>query len=133
MTILLCISGLAFLISFGSWLLFENQRRGEKVLFESTATGSFVIVLIPFLSFVMLNFVLNKLSDIHWLWLLIISVIIMPLLGGPLTEMYSSILGYKTTKQIDLRTGEINKKVNVHIVDAFITFGVGIIFYFIGK
>ena len=103
MTILLSISAFGFLISFGSWEHFEKQRKVEKVTLESTAIGSLIITFIPLLSFIMLNLVLNKLVAIHWFWLLIASIIGIPLLSNPLTDMYSSILGVKTTKQIDLR------------------------------
>lgn len=130
---LLILSGFAFLISFGSWAHFERQTKGENVRFKSSAIGSLIIALVPFLSFVFLNLILNKLSDFHWFWLLIVSIIIMPLLGSPLTEIYSSVFGYKITKKIDLRTGDINKKINVHMIDAFISFGVGIVLYVIGK
>ncbi len=133
MNITLILSAIAFIVSFGSWSNFERQRKNEPILFESSAIGALIITVTPILCFIMLNLTLNKLIDVSWFWNLLISIVLMVLLSNLLAEIYALFLGIKSTKKIDLMTGEMNKKVNIYIMNAFITFGVGVILYFIGK
>jgi hypothetical protein len=130
MNIYLTLSIIAFLISFGSYTQFEIKKKGEIILIQKSAIGSFIMFLIPLLSILMLNLTLNLLIELNWFLVLIVSIIIAPLLGNPLALIYSHILGFKTTKKINLRTLEADKKVNNHLIDAFITFGIGMILYF---
>lgn len=80
----------------------------------------------------MLFFTLSEIWELKWFWNILISIVLVFVLSNILAGFYSSILGYKTKPHLSLLQGGYVRN-NIHIVDALITFTIGVIIYFIAK
>jgi len=123
---MLYLSLLLFLISIGSMIL--QRAKNPDALIEGSLNGKLLITLGSFLPFIMLFFTIRELWELKWYWNILISIILTYVLSRLLAKFYSSILGYKTKPQPPLYV-----RYNMHIIDAIITFAVGLIIFFISK
>lgn len=133
MNILQIISCVAFLISIGSCARFHMIFLKDDYMKFIHGNKRYLYGLIAILSFVYVNFIVNRLFDINWFWCFIISLAIAPIIGNPLTEFYATYFGFTYTKKIDIRTGEMDKKIYTYYVDALITFIIGIILFYLSR
>lgn len=127
---MLYISILLFLISIGSMSL--QRAKNPDAMVENSSSGMFLMTLGSVLPFIMLFFTVNELWELKWYWNVLISIGLTFLLSQILASLYCSILGYKTKPQFSLLQGGYVRH-NIHIIDAIITFVIGIIIFFISK
>lgn len=93
------------------WKLFENIFR--------TISAIFIILII------------SNILNIKWYWSILIYLIISYPLIMFLSPSYFRYFGYKTKPKFNLALGKYIRE-EVYIIDAFITFLLGVIFFIIG-
>lgn len=124
------IGSILFLISIGSMRI--HRTKNADAMIENSISGKLLLSALPLLSFVMLILNLNNITNIKWYWNFVIATLFTFLLSVLLANIYSSILGYKSKPSISLMAGGYVKH-NLHIIDAIITFVIGIILYFVSN
>lgn len=127
---MLYISIILFLISIGSMSL--QRAKNPDAMIENSSSGMLIMTITSILPFTMLFLTISEIWELKWYWNILISIILTFVLSNILANLYSSILGYKTKPQLSLVQGGYVRH-NIHIVDAIITFAVGLIIYFITK
>lgn len=127
---MLYLSLLLFLISIGSMSL--QRTKNPDAMIENSSNGMFLMTIGSILPFVMLLLTISELWELKWYWNILISIILTFMLSSFLARFYSSILGYKTKPQLSLLEGGYIRH-NIHIIDAIITFVIGMIVFFISK
>lgn len=127
---MLYLSLLLFLISIGSMSL--QRTKNPDAMIENSSNGMFLMTIGSILPFVMLLLTISELWELKWYWNILISIILTFMLSRFLAGFYSSILGYKTKPQLSLLEGGYIRH-NIHIIDAIITFVIGMIVFFISK
>lgn len=113
-----------FIISQGSIAI--HRLKNADAISEHTMSG--FLVILTFLPLLMIVLSLIYLMDLKWYWSTIFSFLLTRLFSVSLAEIYSSIFGYKSKPQLSLRAGGMVKH-NLHIVDFFITFFLGLILF----
>jgi len=117
------------LISIGSMRFYWVQN--DEAPIEYSMIGKLLLQLLPVISFIFLTILISNIGDLKWYWSLIISILAVLVLSNIFANIYSSsILGVKTKPQISLRAGGI-VRYHVHIINAIITFALGLILFFI--
>jgi hypothetical protein len=127
---MLYLSALLFLISIGSMNL--QRTKNPDAMIESSTNGSLFMSLGSILPFVMLFFTMSAIWELKWFWNILISTILTFMLSTFLAGFYCSILGYRSKPQFSLIVGGYVRH-NIHIVDAIITFAVGVVIFILVK
>jgi len=128
MTYLQVVSAVLFLISIGSMSI--HRTKNADAMIENSFGGKLLLTVFSLIPFVFLTIVISNIGNLKWYWSFIISIIIIFMLSGILTDIYSSILGYKSKPSLSLRAGG-HVRYNLHIFDAIITFVLGLILYIV--
>lgn len=125
---MLYISLILFLISKGSIKL--HRLKNQDALIEGSTNGKIVLLAISLVQFAMIFKTINDITSFNFFWVLIITIGAEVVFSKLLADLYSSVLGYKSKPTISyLESGFV--KHNLHLVDALITFVIGLIFYFL--
>lgn len=122
------ISLILFLISKGSIKL--HRLKNQDALIEGTTNGKIILLAISLVQFALIFKTINDITRLNFFWIFIITIGTEVILSKPLADLYSSILGYKSKPTISYMEGGFVKH-NLHLVDALITFIIGLIFYFL--
>ena len=124
------ISLVLFLISIGSIRL--QRTKNPDAMIEFSMGGNLLLSVLPLFAFVMVILNLNNITNIKWYWNFIIAILFNFPLSVLLANIYSSFLGYKSKPSLSLITFDYVKH-NLHIIDAIITFVIGLILYFVSN
>lgn len=122
-TTILIISAVLILISQGSIL--THRVRNSDAFWEYSKKGQIILFFATVAPFIVFVITMNKLIDLSWYWVLIISVVIIRLIPQHLTPYYYTLLGYKSKPIFKLSEGGF-VRFNLHIVDFCITFIAGL-------
>ena len=121
-SLILCI--VLFIISIGS--INKHRKKNPDSIAESSFKGKLLLFICTLLPFITLIISVSTLFDLKWYWSLIISFIGIFFLQDGLSTLYCSIFGYKTKPHLSLFEGKM-VRYNMQIVDAVITFVIGLI------
>lgn len=124
------ISSVLLLISIGSMRI--HRTKNADAMIENSISGKLLLSALPLSAFVLLVLNLNNIINIKWYWNFGIATFFTFLLSVLLANIYSSILGFKSKPSPSLMTGTYVKH-NLHIIDAVITFVIGLILYFVSN
>ena len=130
MNYILIGSVILFIMSIGS--MNKHRAKNSDSMMENSINGNIILSLFTLLPFIMLVITVNKILDFKWYWNLIISFVISALTWDTLSSIYSSLFGYKSKPSMSLQAGGYVRH-NIYIIDALITFGLGLIIYLIGR
>ena len=106
-----------------------HRGRNQDAAMESSINGKLLLLFFTLLPFVMLVVSISTLLDLKWYWSLIISIVVAILFGKLFATLYSSVFGYK--QKMDKIVLDLGGYPNLHIVDALITFILGVLLYII--
>jgi hypothetical protein len=126
-TFFLILSAILFLISFGSIL--KHRVENPDSIMEGFLLGKQLLFLCVLLPLIMLFISINSLSDLKWYWNLIIVWVITGF-KDIFSTLYSIFFGYKSKPTLDLIAGGM-VRYNIYIIDALITFVLGLILFLI--
>lgn len=130
MKILIYFAAILFIIAIGS-ILKQRQKNPDAIL-GSSVSGQLIMYAIPLASFVLLILCLTKITTLMWFWNIPIAFLVHIVSWQYLTDIYSSVFGIKTKPQISIFQGGMVKH-NLHIIDALVTFGLGLVFFIIAR
>lgn len=130
MAYLQIISSFLFLISIGSVDIHRVKNAGAMI--EKSLWGKSLFRVFSLISFVFLTLLITDIGNLKWYWGLLIAFVCNVILARIFAEIYSSFLGYKSKPSPNLLSGTY-VRYNINIIDSLITFGLGLILYFIGK
>jgi len=109
-----------------------HRKTNGDAMIENYIGGKLLLSALPLFSFVMLLLNLNNINNIKWYWNFGIAILLTLLLSGLFTIFYSSLLGYKSKPSISIIQGGYVRH-SLHIIDAIITFIVGLILFIISN
>jgi len=125
--LILILSIILFIISIGS--MKKHREKNQDAAMEFSIKGKILLSSLTLLPFIMLVVSMNTLLDLRWYWSLIISVVVTILFMNIFTTLYISKFGYK--RKMDKIILDLGGYPNLHIIDALITFALGVILYIV--
>lgn len=126
---MLYISLILFLISKGS-LMLQRMKNPVAVNVWWTTKDKAIYLIASLHLFSLVFLTLKEISNYNFFWTFVIALGVDSLFSIHIAKIYCKILGYKSKPTISYLEGGFVKH-NLHLVDAIITFTIGLILYFL--